>query len=229
MAEENKTFPNIPVSHWHNLRAQFKKSIPGTASPNYLASVLNMSVSSARTNIIPSLKLIGFLDNDLNTNQEMARKFRDDDQYPKLCDEILKKNYPQEIRDAFPDKTSDRERIKSWFMNHSGIGQSLANRTSSFYVSLLEVDPNVTLTSKTPKAISTTKKEAPKTAPSSKPKNVELRKPEPTNKDDGNNHGQRGRTPDLNINVQIHISSDASSDQIEQIFKNMSKYIFKDS
>lgn len=34
--------------------------------------------------------------------------------------------------------------------------------------------------------------------------------------------------PALNINLQIHISSDASPEQIEKIFESMSKYIYKD-
>lgn len=33
--------------------------------------------------------------------------------------------------------------------------------------------------------------------------------------------------PDLNINVQIHISADASTDQIEQIFASMAKHIYR--
>ena len=33
-------------------------------------------------------------------------------------------------------------------------------------------------------------------------------------------------SPDLNINVQIHISSDAEPKQIDKIFENMAKYLF---
>jgi hypothetical protein len=33
--------------------------------------------------------------------------------------------------------------------------------------------------------------------------------------------------PSIHINLQIHISPDASSDQIKEIFANISKYIYK--
>ena len=34
--------------------------------------------------------------------------------------------------------------------------------------------------------------------------------------------------PAININLQIHISSDASSEQIDKIFESMSKHIYND-
>jgi hypothetical protein len=95
---EQKIFPTIPASHWNNLRIQFKKTIPGTISPNYLASVLDTTESSARGNILPSLKQIGLVDNENKTNQDLAKKFRDDIAYPMMCKEIIEKIYPQELR-----------------------------------------------------------------------------------------------------------------------------------
>ena len=38
--------------------------------------------------------------------------------------------------------------------------------------------------------------------------------------------GQSRPEPELNINVQIHISSDASADQIDQIFRSMAKHLY---
>jgi hypothetical protein len=39
--------------------------------------------------------------------------------------------------------------------------------------------------------------------------------------------GQKSETPELHINLQIHISSDSSADQIDQIFASMSKHIYR--
>lgn len=44
-------------------------------------------------------------------------------------------------------------------------------------------------------------------------------------KSEETNSNQRG--PDININLQIHISSDATPDQIDKIFESMSKHIYK--
>src|SRR5687767_13523703 len=119
MADEAKFFPNIPVMHWNRLRSQFKKSIPGTISSNYLATVLDVTETSAKANILPSLRQVGLVDGEGKTNQDLAKRFRDDDQYPKFCEEIIKKIYPPGLRDAFPDKELNREKVKRWFMNHT--------------------------------------------------------------------------------------------------------------
>ncbi len=74
MATESKTFPNIPVSNWTRIREQFKKTIPGTITGNYLASILGMSEVSAKNNLMPSLKQVGLIDDTGKTNQELAKK-----------------------------------------------------------------------------------------------------------------------------------------------------------
>jgi hypothetical protein len=225
MAEETKFFPNIPVMHWNNLRKQFKKSIPGTISSNYLATVLDMTETSAKANILPSLRQIGLLDTEGKTNQDLAKKFRDDELYPKFCEEVIKEIYPQGLLDAFPDKEINRDRIKKWFMNHTSVGDSAANRIVAFYATLVEADPNVVQTPNSAKAKDVkpkTVKAQPKPAVKGAPKETPDVKIPPPQNNQGQNFG-----PDLNINIQIHISSDASPDQIKSIFENMAKYVYK--
>lgn len=226
---DNKSFPNIPISHWHKLRFQMKRSIPGAITSNYVASVLGMSEASARANVIPSLRMIGLIDENDNTNQDMAKKFRDDSQYPQFCKEVLQSNYPQGVLDAFPDSDSDKSNIKTWFMNHSGVGSSAASRIASFYITLLEADPNFEIkASKIKKAApKKTEKSTPKknAATESNTKIQSIKEAEPAKPK--NPSGFSNSSPSLNINVQIHISSDATPDQIEKIFESMSKHIYK--
>jgi hypothetical protein len=228
MAETSKSFPNIPVIHWLSLRGQFKRTIPGTITSNYLASVLKMSEINAKVNILPSLKQIGLIDSDGKTNQELAKQLRDDALYPKLCNSILVKIYPQELRDAFPDKDSDKEQIKTWFMNNSGIGNSAAGRISAFYTAILEAD----LTPPKPGVVKKTQdakiKPAKKKPQGGSVLNLDNDSSNEVSKEPKVNQNQKSKGPDLNINIQIHISSDASSDQIKSIFENMAKYIYKD-
>lgn len=40
--------------------------------------------------------------------------------------------------------------------------------------------------------------------------------------------GSKSRRPDLNVNVQIHISADASAEQIDAIFSSMRRYFDAD-
>ena len=225
---DQKYFPTIPTSHWQNLRIQFKKSIPGSITTNYLASILNMSEASAGANILPGLRNIGLIDAENKTNQDMAKRFRDDDAYPEFCEEIIKKCYPQGLIDAFPDKDSNKERVKTWFMNHTGSGDSAAAKLSSFYMTLLEADPIVGV-----KPGSNIKKDNNVKPRQEKPKNKKI-EPEVKSSNESpeqpsvrNLSHEDRKNPDLNINIQIHISSDASPDQIKSIFENMSKYLYK--
>lgn len=225
MAEISKTvFPAIPSNHWLSLRAQFNRAIPGVVTPNYIASVLGMEESSAKVNIIPGLKQIGLIDNEGKTVQEVARRFRDDTEYPKLCAEIVNKLYPQDLRDAFPDKGSDREKVKTWFKNHTGIGDSGARKVSAFYSLLVEGDPNLQVDA----SKSDSKPKASKTTNITAKSKVSVKQQAPIA------HAGLNATPaingitapDININLQIHISSDASPDQIKSIFENMAKYLY---
>ncbi|WP_423130048.1 DUF5343 domain-containing protein [Gaoshiqia sp. Z1-71] len=228
MAKENKTFPNIPVSHWKSLRTQFKKSIPGTISTNYLASILGMTEVSAKTNIMTPLKMIGLIDDNGNVDQDMARKYRDDIQYPDLCKDLINKIYPKELLDAFPEPNPDRLKIKSWFMNHTGVGSNGADRIIAFYLTLLEADTSNTTesTKKTVKKVKTEPKaQKPSPQVESKPK---IEKPiENIQKPNTNpNPNPNPNLPGLNINIQVHISSDATPDQIEKIFEAMGKHLY---
>ena len=113
MADEKQSYPMLPVAHWWNLRKQFRRSIPGAVTPNYLSTVLGMQEKSAGANILPPLKLIGLVDEESNTNQDVAKKFRDDSQYKEFCREILERIYPSELLDAFPDSSADRDRVQN--------------------------------------------------------------------------------------------------------------------
>ena len=67
MAESKRRFPMLPVSHWWELRKQFKRSIPGVVTDNYLATVLDMEIGSARNNVLPYLKQLGIIDDEGKT------------------------------------------------------------------------------------------------------------------------------------------------------------------
>ena len=46
--------------------------------------------------------------------------------------------------------------------------------------------------------------------------------------DSASHPAHKPNIPAININLQIHISSDASPEQIDKIFESMSKHIYKD-
>jgi hypothetical protein len=218
MANDKRTsFPLMPIGHWWTLRTKFRQSIPGVVTDSYIATVLNMKESSARNNIIPYLKQVGIIDAD-NKPQERAKKWRDDAQYKKVCSEIIKEVYPQELMDACPDPNSNRESAERWFSNHTGGGQVAVRKMVSFYSILTEADPSKATEPKnnlSSKNTSSPKKPSKKQVPQ-KTENAKMSEPNQAQPAERN-----GALPSININLQIHISADASPDQIDKIFENM--------
>lgn len=216
MGEENKpAFPMLPAKHWWLLRRRFKQSIPGTVTDNYLSTVLEMEVKSARANVLPYLVSMGIIDEDGKT-LDRAKHWRDDLEYPKVCDEILEDVYPRELLDTFQGQEIKPEAITRWFSNHTGAGDSAVRRMVGTFTLLLKKDP---LAEPERKPSNTEKMIAPKKKVTTLPKPATQETKTTTTKTE--NVG-----PSLNINVQVHISSDATPDQIDQIFQSMAKHIY---
>ncbi len=222
MAEQSRSFPMLPVAHWWALRKKFRQSIPGVVTDTYLASVLDMQVASARANVLPFLKTLRIVDGDGKT-LERAKLWRDDHHYPEVCKAILKETYPQELLDMVSGVSTDRAQIERWFSNHTGSGQAAVNRMVALFNVLVEADASKQ-TDQSGKKAKPTKEPKPKKltvtpTPSSQP---------PTHSSAGSApQGLSATPPGININLQIHISADASSDQIDQIFASMAKHIYK--
>jgi len=223
MAEEAKkrSFPTIPLKHWWALRDRFKQSIPGTVTDSYVATVLNMQANSARANILPGLKLVGVIEQDEKPS-EMAKRWRDDAQYPAVCGEIRTNVYPQELIDAVTNPVSDRGAVERWFAHETGAGRAAVGKMAAFYCMICEADAS--------KAEVAPKSEERKTRRAAKPRAPEVRDTPASQRkvagasepDDGGQH-----PPAIHINLQIHVSSDASPDQIDQIFAGIAKHIYQ--
>ena len=221
MAKEiQKVFPQMPVKHWWALRRKFQQSIPGTVTANYLAATLNMKEDSARANIIPPLKQMGIIDKE-GKPKDRAAKWRDEQQYPEVCKEVLVEIYPKELRDAAPNPTQDKRSASRWFANHTHAGKVAVGKMVACYTVLTEADP-----SKTPKVRSAKPTTRRKRKEKTETTQVETEKKRSgLNRDAENN--TKAKLPQICINLQVHISSDASSDQIDQIFTSMAKHIYR--
>ncbi len=220
--EKPKSFPMLPVAHWWRLRERFKQSLPGVVTDNYLATALNTKPSSARANVLPYLKDMGLLDNEGKT-QELAKAWRDDEQYAEVCQKIRKEIYPDELISAVPNPSLDRSATERWFANHTGAGNNAVKRMAAIYTVISEGD-----ISKKPE------KEGQKERPPSRKKDVvedKQKKPAlpsaPPTVPQTSLPGSIPALPGVNINLQIHISSDATPDQIDKIFESIAKHIYR--
>lgn len=238
---ERSRFPVIPASHWWALRKKFVSRIPPTVDAKYVATALNMSEKSARSNVLPGLKAFGIIDDNCKTNQYVATRWRDDTQYPQVCKEFIQKAYPQELRDVAPNPLEEKETVRRWFGSH-GVGEGLVRKASAIYFLLAEADP--AKADQTPKREPTNGKRQPtkaKSAPA--PRQAKrVRDDEGDDDDDGReDDGAASKAaeaaaaqaklmrklsgPQLHLNVQIHISPETTPEQIESVFASMAKHL----
>jgi hypothetical protein len=227
MADGKQTYPMLPISHWWALRKKFRQSLPGVVTDGYLASVLNMEARSAQVNVLPYLKRLGIIDDDAKTG-ERAKRWRDDGHYPKVCREILEEIYPEELRAAVTE-LGQRSAAERWFAHETANGEAAARRMAALYMVLLEADA-----SKQPDEQPDQPKKPGKdrvTKPKEATKNVRPTSTVHTPVGETPNHNRPPAplAPGININLEIHISADSTTEQIDQIFASMAKHIYKAS
>ena len=222
MAEELKTFPMLPGNSWWTLRKKFKQSIPGVVTDSYLSAVLDMQPNSARANVLPFLRHLGIIDDD-GKPTERAALWRDDEHYSEVCKSILGEIYPEELLHAVPDPNADRTRAERWFAQKTRNGAAAVRRMAALYAVLTEADATKQPDAGKKPAVARKQPDAeraPRARRDVMPVAVK-----------GNTENQpvasKTRTgPDININLQVHISSDATPDQIDQIFASMAKHMY---
>lgn len=232
MADDTKTtYPVIPEKNWWQLRDNFKRSIPTAATPGYIATALNMTEKSARDNILRSLVLFKIVDKD-GKPLERARRWRDDEEYAKVCEEIREEIYPKELLEALPPPSPNRQSVERWFASKTGLGQVSAKKMAITYELLCEANPN------------TAQQQNTANKSSNKPKVTKTLKPQPVSnvskqdsKDEApkenplhvKSHTQKHTAiaPAIHINIQIHIAADSTANQIDHIFASMAKHLGK--
>ena len=222
MVEKKSTFPIMPISNWWALRSRFKQSIPTIVSPGYIATVLNMKEKSAQVNIIPNLCLLGIIDAD-GKPLERATQWRDDKSYPIVCKELLKEVYPNELLEALPGPILDRDDVERWFANKTGLGEKSVNKMAAFYELLSAADPSGSqglISNK--KSTKQPAKSIEQTTKSTFSKQSTITPPITGSKN------KQDFQASIHLDIQIHISPDASPEQIEQIFASMAKHLIRD-
>ncbi len=229
MADKNR-YPQIPSTVWWGVRSILQKTPTATIDERYLGVQLSVQEAAARA-YIAELRAVGLITED-NKATALANRWRLDESYADAVEEIVRANYPEGLINVAPPGEADRQKVVSWFMRE-GLGQGAAGNKAASYMLLSTPTPN----------------EAPRTTPKSKQgdakprnrnssrQNQTLRTPEKrsttaasaSNSEDIHTSTRRPPTHDvlpLNVNVQIHISADAGTEQIESIFQAMRRYLY---
>jgi hypothetical protein len=232
--EKQQTYPDIPLSQWWKIRGLFRNRLVDTINLKYIQDALGVGIQSAR-GIYRNLQLFGFVDKDGKTT-ERANHWRLDDQYPQVCKDIMTDIYPVGLLDASPE-IADRTYLINWFVKTTRVGENFAAKNASVFELLREADP---AKGKDGKATGSTpaKAQAKKSKPVKAVAAVAVVEPQAV---PSNGNGQspaevkpekpslpdRLVAPSVHIDIQIHISPDAPTKQIEDIFTAIENHLYK--
>lgn len=238
MADQKQSYPIIASGVWWKLRDQFRRSLPSTVDADYLSTVLDCEKKTAQ-NILPALRTMGLID-EKGKPTERGNHWRFDEDYPEVCRAIRDQLYPEALVNAVPDPAHNLDGVQRWFQRNGGVGDAAAKQMARVYQLLSEANP-----AKKPEQQG---KEAPRKREAKTTRAVKAGSPAsatpvrspvapvaedahqsaPAHTSD-HSHIPKGKTtaaPSLHIDIQIHIASDATLEQIEKIFESMAKHLY---
>lgn len=228
--EERQGFPMMPEKSWWALRQQFKKTIPSTLSVSYLKSLLGLTSDQSARNLLSPLKQMKIIDDDGKPSPR-ANDWRNDNKYQTVCQEILQEIYPCELLELCPEKAVDSSAVKNWFMDVCAVGASAASKNAATFVMLksgeIKDSTNTKTTTKKSAKVKTTSKTTSDEKFTNKspmsnntPPVIDSHHPMPSANETSET------VPSVHIDLQIHISPEASPSQIDAIFASMAKHLY---
>ncbi len=225
-------YPQIPSTVWWGVRSIMQRTPNATIDERLLGVTLGVQEAAARAYII-ELRNVGIL-SDENKATPLAQKWRLDDSYAEAVKQIIQSTYPDSLVHVAPPGDAERQKVVSWFQRE-GLGQGAAGNKAASYLLISSPTPN-----EAPRAVG-------KAAQSENPARTRTAPPKvqrtaataerdaghtPRKSGGGNGGGRSGgqisgsEAFPLNVNVQIHISADAGTEQIESIFEAMRRYLY---
>ncbi|MGF6126893.1 hypothetical protein QF019_002102 [Pseudomonas frederiksbergensis] len=232
MANGDISYANIPDANWWTIRDLLKKKVPSVISASYISSALNIGEPSAN-NLLGPLRKLGLIDESFKPT-ELAYDWRDDEKYPEVCKKIFEAQYPEEVRDLFHTADADPARLTSWFMNKARCGEGTAKKYTRLYLLLIKADPSGATNTAVKKEVkpsqqSTNKplqKKPIQSVEKNPSRNTEIKQAPPHDLTQPSLHSRLfNASPELHINIQLHISPESSADQIDKIFESMAKHL----
>ncbi len=229
MAEsKKKSYPKLPRANWFSLREKFRQKPPAEVTATYIAGALNIGTASA-ANLVPPLKQLGLID-EAGKPSDLAFEWRDDETYAAACEKILVATYPQEIRDLFHTPDAKFKDVSNWFARDTRQGESAVSAYTALYLLLLEGDPSKGKENGPPKQKATAPRVVKAKKPATEPKPAKaadvMSEAEERHGHAGGGGGQRRAfSPNLHVDIQIHISPDSTPEQIDRIFESMAKHL----
>jgi hypothetical protein len=226
MAEKGR-YPQIPATVWWGVRSILQKTPNAKIDERLLGIELGVQETAARQ-YVSELKAAGII-NDENRATRLAHKWRVDESYSDAVTELVEANYPEGLRHLAPSGSSDRQKLENWFLRE-GLGEGSARNRAATYLLIGSREPNE------PPRRNDSARARPENTQMSQRRSAtadsnQRNTPRPAKSQAPNRNGRRPHTlgtemMPLNINIQIHISAEAGSEQIESIFSAMKRYLY---
>jgi hypothetical protein len=162
---------------------------------------------------------------------ELAHLWRLDESYPEAVTELVSATYPDSLVHIAPPGEAERQKVVTWF-KREGLGEGAAGNKAATYLLLSSPTPN-----EAPKPAAKAgqgdsaagARPTRRQATNSRRPAAVVETPASTKGGGERSDTTAARGPEsfpLNVNVQIHISADAGTEQIESIFQAMRRYLY---
>lgn len=227
MADKNR-YPQIPSTVWWGVRSILQRTPNATIDERMLGVQLGVQEAAARA-YLNELRAVGII-NDEGKATPRAQRWRLDETYAEAVSELIADVYPEGLIHLAPPGEAERQKVVSWFQRE-GLGNGAAGNKAAAYLLLSSPTPNEAPRGavKSSQGENTPRRGAQSRAASESPKAKNGQQgPAAARNDNKGSPAPRG-TPEgipLNVNVQIHISADAGTEQIESIFQAMRRYLY---
>lgn len=228
MADKSR-YPQIPSTVWWGVRSMLQRTPNATVDERFLSVQLDVQEAAARQ-YLAELKNVGIL-TDEGKASPLAQKWRIDGTYREAVQELAAAVYPEGLLHVAPPGEANRQKIVSWFLQE-GLGQGTAGNKAATYLLVTSPIPN-----ESPARSGSSQQGKESTRRSSgraRSAAVPTRNTGVQSVNQSQHAGGGGRLRPqfavegfpVHVSVQIHISADAGSDQIESIFSAMRRYLY---
>jgi hypothetical protein len=203
------TYTTVPGKIKELLEKIRSVGVPPKATAQWLKSI--GFTSSNDTSLLSVLKFIEFCD-QAGTPSDSWKRFRGSDHAHVLANSI--RGGYRDLFDIYDDayQRSDTE-LTSFFTTRSNAGRQAIAKTVSTFRSLCSAADFTRVTADAPEPGQSIEDANPSRGQPASPPILPSRR-------------ASGSGPSLHIDLQIHIAADASTDQIDQIFKSMAKHLY---
>ncbi len=213
------SYPQLPTTVWRGVRQILKRTPKRKLDEAILAVELEVQQTAAKQ-YLRQFVILGLLGDD-GTPTDLADRWRQDDEG--AISEILSNAYPKPLLDLAPPENLDRAKIIRWFTGQ-GLGTGAAGNKAATYMMIAQAasgEDELTAAVPSPRRRAPSSNSNDRATPKARSAPPRAQENAKSRQDVAST---RQGLPDLNVNVQIHISADASSEQIDAIFSSMKRY-----